>query len=163
MTVAHFHNPRAMARAALYGASLEGVLDAAGFAAAYREIAAWPAYAPTPLRALERTAASLGVAALFCKDEAERFGLKSFKALGGAHAVFRRLAEAIARLGEGPVTAEALADGRWRRLTEGITVTCATDGNHGRSVAWGARLFHCRCVIFIHATVSEGRGGGSGE
>jgi diaminopropionate ammonia-lyase len=36
-------------------------------------------------------------------------------------------------------------------------VTCATDGNHGRSVAWGANLFHCRCVIFIHATVSEGR------
>jgi diaminopropionate ammonia-lyase len=36
-------------------------------------------------------------------------------------------------------------------------VTCATDGNHGRSVAWGAQLFGCRCVIFIHATVSEGR------
>jgi diaminopropionate ammonia-lyase len=36
-------------------------------------------------------------------------------------------------------------------------VTCATDGNHGRSVAWGAQLFGCRCVIYIHATVSEGR------
>jgi len=38
-----------------------------------------------------------------------------------------------------------------------MTVTCATDGNHGRSVAWGAQLFGCRCVIYIHATVSEGR------
>ena len=38
-----------------------------------------------------------------------------------------------------------------------LTVTCATDGNHGRSVAWGARTFGCPCVIFIHAGVSEGR------
>ena len=36
-------------------------------------------------------------------------------------------------------------------------MTCATDGNHGRSVAWGAQLFGCRCVIYVHATVSEGR------
>jgi diaminopropionate ammonia-lyase len=157
MTVAHFHNHRAMAHAALYGAPLEAALDRAGFAAARREIASWPDYAPTPLRILGRTAASLGIEALFYKDEAERFGLKSFKALGGAYAVFRLLAEFIGQSRAGPVTAAALAEGRWRHLTEGITVTCATDGNHGRSVAWGARLFHCRCVIFIHATVSAGR------
>ncbi len=157
MTVAHFHNSRAMPRAALYGASLEAVLDAAGFAAAHGEIAAWPDYAPTPLLALDRTAASLGIAKLLYKDEAHRFGLKSFKALGGAYAVFRRLADAVAQAGEGPADAASLADGRWRHLTENLTVACATDGNHGRSVAWGARLFHCRCVIFIHATVSEGR------
>src|SRR5207245_2239649 len=83
MTVAHFHNPRAMARAALYGAALEAALDPAGFVAAHREIASWPDYAPTPLRALDRTAATLGIEGLFYKDEAERFGLKSFKALGG--------------------------------------------------------------------------------
>jgi diaminopropionate ammonia-lyase len=38
-----------------------------------------------------------------------------------------------------------------------VTVTCATDGNHGRSVAWGAQLFGCNCVIFVHETVSEAR------
>jgi len=157
MTVAHFHNPRAMARAALYGAPLQAVLDEDGFRAAHREIASWPAYAPTPLIDLRRTAAALGIERLLFKDEAHRFGLKSFKALGGAYAVFRLLADAVAKAGEGPVTAASLADGRWRHLTEGITVTCATDGNHGRSVAWGARLFHCRCVIVIHATVSAGR------
>jgi diaminopropionate ammonia-lyase len=162
MTVAHFHNPRALARAALYAEPLRAVLDEVGFAAAYREIACWPDYAPTPLLALDRTAASLGIERLFYKDEAPRFGLGSFKALGGAYAVFRLLADRIAEAGEGPgderlVTAAALADGRWRHLTETMTVTCATDGNHGRSVAWGARLFHCRCVIFVHATVSEGR------
>jgi diaminopropionate ammonia-lyase len=46
---------------------------------------------------------------------------------------------------------------RQARPARELTVTCATDGNHGRSVAWGARLFGCNCVIFIHATVSEGR------
>jgi diaminopropionate ammonia-lyase len=162
MTVAHFHNPRALARAALYAAPLRAVFDGAGFGAAHREIASWPDYAPTPLRALDHTAAALGIERLFYKDEAPRFGLGSFKALGGAYAVFRLLADRIAASGEGPrdeglITAAALAHGRWRHLTETMTVTCATDGNHGRSVAWGARLFHCRCVIFIHATVSEGR------
>jgi diaminopropionate ammonia-lyase len=157
MTVAHFHNPRALPRAALYGAPLQAVLDEDGFRAAHREIASWPTYAPTPLIDLRRTAAALGIERLLFKDEAHRFGLKSFKALGGAYAVFRLLADAVAKAGEGPVTAASLADGRWRHLTEGITVTCATDGNHGRSVAWGARLFHCRCVIVIHATVSAGR------
>ncbi|HEX3497954.1 MAG TPA: diaminopropionate ammonia-lyase [Stellaceae bacterium] len=157
MTVAHFHNPRALARAALYAAPLQAVLDEEGFRAAYREIASWPDYAPTPFLALDRTASALGIERLFYKDEAPRFGLNSFKALGGAYAVFRLLADKIAAAGEGPVTAAALAEGRWRHLTESMTVTCATDGNHGRSVAWGARLFHCRCVIFIHATVSEGR------
>ncbi len=38
-----------------------------------------------------------------------------------------------------------------------MTVACATDGNHGRAVAWGAQRFHARCIIFIHATVTQGR------
>ena len=51
-----------------------------------------------------------------------------------------------------------LTDGPIRRSShQHITVTCATDGNHGRSVAWGARTFGCRCVIYVHATVSQGR------
>jgi diaminopropionate ammonia-lyase len=45
----------------------------------------------------------------------------------------------------------------YRDVTEGITVTCATDGNHGRAVAWGAQRFHCRCVIFVHGSVSQER------
>jgi diaminopropionate ammonia-lyase len=131
-------NPRAAAREAAYGPARAAVLSAGGFAAAEREIAGWPGYAPTPLVALPALARTLGVAALRYKDERGRFGLKSFKALGGAYAVRRVLA-------------------REARPAREVTVTCATDGNHGRSVAWGARLFGCRCVIYIHATVSEGR------
>jgi diaminopropionate ammonia-lyase len=128
-------NPRAARRDAPYGAS---ALTADGFAAAEREIASWPGYAATPLARLDGLARSVGLAALWYKDERGRFGLKSFKALGGAYAV-RRVLE------------------RQARPARELTVTCATDGNHGRSVAWGARLFGCNCVIFIHATVSEGR------
>jgi diaminopropionate ammonia-lyase len=110
-------------------------LDEAGFAAARAAITAWPGYAPTPLVALPTMAAEAGVENLHLKDESARFGLASFKALGGAYAVARQVA----------------AHGA------GITVTCATDGNHGRSVAWGAAQAGCRAVIFVHATVSQGR------
>src|SRR4029078_8563799 len=55
------------------------------------------------------------------------------------------------------VSSQDLLSGRYRDLTQRVTVTGATDGNNGRSVAWGARPFGFRCVIYIHETVSEGR------
>jgi diaminopropionate ammonia-lyase len=151
-------NPMAAPAAEPYGPARSEVLNEAGFSAAQHEIASWPGYAPTPLRCLPGLAARLGLAAVHYKDEGERFGLKSFKALGGAYAVYRLLAQAIARRTDSPLPgAAAILSGRWREFARDITVTCATDGNHGRSVAWGAQLFGCRCVIFIHSTVSEGR------
>lgn len=150
-------NPRAAGPDAPYGPAQQAVLNQAAFAAARDEIRQWPGYAPTPLVALPGLARDLGLGAVWYKDESGRFGLGSFKALGGAYAVFRLLArEVAARTGE-PVGAADLAAGRHRDIVSGITVTCATDGNHGRSVAWGARTFGCRCVIYIHETVSEGR------
>ena len=152
-------NRRAVPRDAAYTADAERALPAAGFEAAHREIASWPGYAPTPLVALPAQARSMGVAAILYKEERHRFGLNSFKALGGAYAVMRVLAKELARRGVvEPVTSADLAAGRWRDLTSSITVASATDGNHGRSVAWGARTLGCRCVIFIHAAVSEARG-----
>lgn len=152
-------NPQAAPAGAAYGPALSAVLNEAGFAAAEREIATWPGYAPTPLHALPGLAARLGLSALHYKDESPRFGLKSFKALGGAYAVYRLLAQTVARATGGPPPgAGELLSGRHADVVRGVTVTCATDGNHGRSVAWGAQLFGCRCVIYIHATVSEGRG-----
>lgn len=151
-------NPRAAARGEPYGAARSAILGEAGFAAAEREIAGWPGYAATPLHRLPGLASSLGLAGLRYKDEGSRFGLKSFKALGGAYAVFRLLKSRIEAANGGvPVTSADLIAGRWRDAASRVTVTCATDGNHGRSVAWGAQLFGCRCVIYVHATVSEGR------
>lgn len=151
-------NPMLAAAAEPYGSARSQILNDAGFSAAQREIASWPGYAPTPLRTLPALARQLGVGSVHYKDEGARFGLKSFKALGGAYAVFRLLAQTIARqIGAQEVSVADMLSGRWRHIVQQITVTCATDGNHGRSVAWGAQMFGCRCVIYIHATVSEGR------
>ena len=134
------------------------VLPESGFRRAKEEITAWPGYAPTPLLALPELAAGARVAEIRWKDEGSRFGLGSFKALGGAYAVMRLLQAELARRGTAnAATAAELAEGTYREATQAITVTCATDGNHGRSVAWGAQRFGARCVIFVHAEVSQGR------
>jgi len=153
----HVRNDRARARRQ-YGEAERAVLDEAGAATARESIAAWPGYEPSPLVFLPGLAAAAGVASIAWHDESGRFGLGSFKALGGAYAVHRCLAERVAaRTGTAPPGAEALASGRFEAITAATTVCCATDGNHGRSVAWGARTFGCRCVIYVHATVSEER------
>ncbi len=143
----------AVSRAGLYPAALEAILAASDLEAVRAEIGHWPGYAPTPLVDLAAMAKGAGVAAIHYKDEASRFGLASFKALGGAYAV-RRLLDRLfaAREGRPPEDAAELAT-----FAAGVTVTCATDGNHGRSVAWGAERFGARCRIYIHETVSEGR------
>ncbi len=134
------------------------VLPEGGFRRAKAEIAAWEGYAPTPLRDLPEVAAAARVGRVHYKDEASRFGLGSFKALGGAYAVMRLLQAELARRGvANAATAAALMDGSLKGATRAITVTCATDGNHGRSVAWGAQRFGAACVIFVHETVSQGR------
>jgi diaminopropionate ammonia-lyase len=131
------------------------VLPASGFRRTKAAITGWPGYQPTPLLTLPAIA-DVGVVRI--KDEGSRFGLGSFKALGGAYALANLLTAELARRNvASSATPADLMDGRYRDATQAITVTCATDGNHGRSVAWGAERFHCRCVIFVHETVSQGR------
>ncbi|HET9652074.1 MAG TPA: diaminopropionate ammonia-lyase [Usitatibacter sp.] len=131
-------NPRALAPDAPYPRELRAILSREALAEASRVIRSWPGYRPTPLVALPRMAAEAGVARIWYKDEATRFGLGSFKALGGAYAVSRLLR-------------------REQRSPRDITVTCATDGNHGRAVAWAAQRFGCRAVVYMHERVSAGR------
>ncbi|MBS0394754.1 MAG: diaminopropionate ammonia-lyase [Proteobacteria bacterium] len=151
------HNPR-VDRIGPYGDARRERLGGARFLQAQAEIQSWPGYARTPCVALPALAARAGLASLHYKDEGARFGLGSFKALGGAYAVFRLLAREIERrTGVATVRAQDLTSRRFQEITSSITVTCATDGNHGRSVAWGAKLFGCRCVIWVHETVSDGR------
>ncbi len=134
------------------------VLPAGGFRRARAEITGWPGYAPTPLLDVPALAQRAGVAAVRVKDEAPRFGLGSFKALGGAYAVLGVLQAELARRGTARnATAAELMSGSLAGATAGITVTCATDGNHGRSVAWGARRFGATCVILVHPGVTRGR------
>lgn len=140
-----------------YGVAERALLSLSAHRGAADEIAGWPGYAPTPLHWPSGLARSLDVDSIGYKDEGGRFGLGSFKALGGAYAVLCHVRRNVAEsTGETPSSAE-LAAGQFADLTRDITVTTATDGNHGRSVAWGARMFGCRAVIYIPAVCSAER------
>ena len=102
---------------------------------AYLSIKEWDNYSPTPLINLNKLSQELNLNKIFYKDESKRFDLKSFKALGGAYAV------------------EKISKGN-----KNIVVSTATAGNHGRSVAWGAKRLGLKCKIFISEFVSNARG-----
>ncbi len=101
---------------------------------AYKTISRWQKYQPTPLESLNKLCSELKLKNIFYKDESKRFGLKSFKALGGAYAV------------------EKITKGK-----KDVIVSTATAGNHGKSVAWGAKNLGLNCKIFISENVSETR------
>lgn len=147
----------AVDRAPSYPGPLKDVLSVESSRPAREEITAWQDYRETPLVSLPGLADTLGLGSIHYKDEGNRFGLGSFKALGGAYEVMSVLVEQVsARLGQ-PVSAADIRQGRYKDLAAEVTVATATDGNHGRSVAWGAQRFGCQCRIYIHAEVSEGR------
>ena len=114
-------------------------------------------HAVTPLHALASLARELGVGAIHVKDEGLRLGLGSFKALGGSYAVIRLVRDAASeRLGR-VVDVAMLQAPDVRAVAAAMTFACATDGNHGRSVAQGAKLVGARAVVFVHAGVSHER------
>ena len=153
-----FVNPRAARPDVEADERSAGIFTDDRFREAIQEISSWPGYVETPLLALNGLAREFGVGQVWYKDEGDRFGLGSFKALGGAYAVYRILADRVRQhRGDNLLDGAALADGRYRHITGQVTVTTATDGNHGRSVAWGAHKFGCDCVIYIHRDVSSGR------
>ena len=154
--LSHVVNPAAGKTAAyprelLEIASLEKARDA------FSEISRWPGYCATPLYRLDSIARAIGVRGIFYKDESQRFHLKSFKALGGAFAVACQLKKRIFQETGQSASIDDLLDNRYQSTVEKIVISCATDGNHGRSVAWGCQLFGCACVIYVHRDVSEGR------
>jgi len=151
-----FPNPSHDASVA-YGQVQSDILNDDAFETARATITKWPGYRVSPLHTLTDIARDCSVAAAYYQDEGSRFGLGSFKALGGAYAVARQLARIIEQKTGKSVQAGDVGQDQYRSINSDVTVCCATDGNHGRSVAWGARNFGCRCEIFIHATVSEAR------
>ncbi|MGA1938795.1 MULTISPECIES: diaminopropionate ammonia-lyase [unclassified Arcobacter] len=134
----------------------QDILSLEGFEKASKEITSWDGFEQTPLVSLDDLAKQTGVSKLYYKNEHYRFSLKSFKALGGAYAVANLL---INKLKEQGIEANSkdLLSGKYKDITSKITVSCATDGNHGKSVAWGASIFGCNCEIFIHSHVSVTR------
>ena len=102
---------------------------------AFSKISNWDGYSPTPLLKLNKLANELNLNKIYYKDESKRFDLKSFKALGGTY------------------TVEKVSKGN-----KDIIVATATAGNHGRSVAWGAKRLGLKCKIFISEYVTDVRG-----
>lgn len=109
-------------------------------------IKSFPQYKVTPLRKLYRLADYTGVSGIYVKDESYRFGLNSFKVLGGGHAIGRYLAGRLEGDAAG-FTYEKLKSPAVKEKLGEITFTSATDGNHGRGVAWAARQLGHKAVI----------------
>lgn len=135
----------------------EGMFNADSIHKAATYIAARPGYAVTPLVSLPGLASDVAVASIQVKDESARFGLGSFKALGGAYAVIRLVLEMAGKRLNRVVDMSNIEEEDVRAVAREIVVACATDGNHGRSVAQGAQVVGARSVIFVHAGVSEAR------
>ncbi len=157
LPVRYFLNPR-VRRDLPFGPSLTAILSREANEAAYREISTWEEYAPTPLRSLPSLAGALGLGSIRYKDEGERLGLGSFKSLGGAYGVLRVIQERMEARGLGASSPRELREGALASSGMEMTVTCASAGNHGESVAWGAAIFGCRAVILLPSGTAPSRG-----
>lgn len=110
--------------------------------------ASFPMYQPTPLAKLPETAAMLGLGGVYVKDESKRFGLNAFKVLGGSWAIGCWLAQRLG-ISEQEATSAILADPANRAAVGDVTFITATDGNHGRGVAWTASWFGMPSVVYM--------------
>ena len=116
----------------------------------------FPMYAPTPLATLPETAKMLGIGEIYVKDESHRFGLNAFKVLGGSYAIgnylARKLGKPLTETGYAVLTAPET-----REVLGDITFITATDGNHGRGVAWTASILGQRSVVHMPRGSAEER------
>ncbi|MFT9497419.1 diaminopropionate ammonia-lyase [Anaerosolibacter sp.] len=108
----------------------------------------FPEYAVTPLQSLNQLSERLGVSSIWVKDESYRFGLNAFKVLGGSYAVGKYLAERLS-MDISELSFEKLKSKEIKERLGEITFVTATDGNHGRGIAWAARQLRQKAVVFM--------------
>ena len=129
-------------------------LEEAGKARAFHK--SFPQYDRTPLTALEHMAEFLGLGRLYVKDESYRFGLNAFKVLGGSYAMARFIAKETGRdVSELPYS--VLTSEELREEFGQATFFTATDGNHGRGVAWAANRLGQRAVVHMPKGTTRAR------
>ena len=108
----------------------------------------FPDYTPSPLVKLTHLADMLGVSHIWIKDESQRFGLNAFKVLGATHGlaylIAQRLKMNVQRLSFDLLHAHDVKE----KLADTTFIT-ATDGNHGRAVAWAAQQLGCNAVVYL--------------
>ena len=116
----------------------------------------FPQYSVTPLDRLDGMAQYLGLAGLCVKNESFRFGLNAFKVLGGSFAMGRYIAQQMGR-DVGEMTYEYLTSPAFREEFGQATFFTATDGNHGRGVAWAANKLGQKAVVHMSKGSSQSR------
>jgi len=115
-----------------------------------------PGYKMSPLRALPDLAQMFGVGGIWVKDESVRLELNSFKVLGGSFAIYRFIQERLG-IADELMNYEYLASREVKEKLGEITFASATDGNHGRGIAWAAQKLGFECVIYVHSEKSSRR------
>ena len=125
-----------------------GVMSLENVAKARKFHRSFPQYSVTPLARLDNMAAQLGLGGLFVKDESYRFGLNAFKVLGGSFAMARYIAQQLGR-DVSEMTYEYLTSQKLRDEFGQATFFTATDGNHGRGVAWAANRLGQKAVVHM--------------
>lgn len=120
-----------------YPTDLVSCLDPQESRTARSAIRRFPDYSPTPLIEMSGAAEEFGIGRLYYKDESVRFGVGSFKALGGLYAVRQAVEQA--------------------KSGSELVLCCASAGNHGAGIAYAAKQFGCRCVVFTHRNVTQCR------
>lgn len=105
-------------------------------------------YKKTPLVKLDNLAKKLGVKNVFVKDESYRYGLNAFKGLGGLYAIFRIVCDKL-NLDPSSTTFEDLQSEEIKSKLKDMVFVTATDGNHGKGVAWAANKLGCKSVVFM--------------
>ena len=123
---------------------------------AYQFHRGFPQYEETPLVNLKHLAAYLGVKGIFIKDELFRFDLNTFKVLGGSYAIAKYIAKQLGKdIAE--IDYNTLVSDDTKRKLGDITFYTATDGNHGRGVAWAANKLRQKSVVFMPKSSSQAR------
>lgn len=110
--------------------------------------ASFPMYQKTPLNEMRNTAQALGLGTVYIKDESYRFGLNAFKVLGGSYAIGNYIADKLGTdIRELPY--EKMISEEVRAKVGELTFVTATDGNHGRGVAWTANQLKQHSVVYM--------------
>ena len=111
-----------------------------------------PGYLPTPLLNLRHFAQKIGIGDCYIKDESQRLGLNAFKVLGASYAMAEEIKKYIPE-GQSNLSFESIKS--HKTSIKDLTFVTATDGNHGRAVAWCAEQYGCRAVVFMPKGSSE--------
>ena len=115
-----------------------------------------PGYKMTSLKSLPNLAHMIGLDGIYVKDESKRLELNSFKVMGGSFAIARFIQKKLG-LKDEELSYEYLTSDECREKLRDLTFASATDGNHGRGIAWASMKLGLKCVIYVHKYTSQAR------